>query len=185
MGVCADRSPVLGFGGVVGSVMEPKILGEHERAAGCGGRGDCHPCATGSRAVDVRHEQRLSVTAGNSRPDREGMVARSSVSSGNLAASSSSPQEAGRPASTPVHRSKLCAVAGWTNRVSPLENDARVPQPLRVVFRLAPCPADVLLGANDKPHVAEFCRLQCACPRRPSCSPRNLLAKRAMRNFPA
>ena len=55
-----------------------------------------------------------------------------------------------RQVSTPMRRSKLCAVSGWTKRVSPIENDARGPQLLRIVFGLAPCPPDVHLDANDK-----------------------------------
>jgi hypothetical protein len=56
MGVWADRSAVRGgaadAGGVeVGSVIEPKMLGQQGRAAGCFGSGDCHPCAIGVQSV--------------------------------------------------------------------------------------------------------------------------------------
>ena len=50
----------------------------------------------------------------------------------------------------PYAQVETLRVAGWTKRVSPIENEARVPQLLRIGFGLAPCPPHVHLNANDK-----------------------------------
>jgi len=68
MGVCADRSAVRGVDGGVGSVIEPKMLGEQGRVAGRRGRGHCRSCSSGSDAVDVHRKRRLSFTAAKPRP---------------------------------------------------------------------------------------------------------------------